>query len=122
MAFNGIAIDQSMITYAGTIAVEKNAVKTTASQENKTILWGPHAKAISVPALEVQTNDVQCAHGSAIGPFNDEHIRYVQSRGLSRDQAQRLLLGSFFAETLDTLAQDVRARIITKLIAYALDS
>ena len=54
----------------------------------------------------MQTNDVQCAHGSAIGTLNDEHLRYAQSRGMDIEQAQRLLLTSFFAQAL---GNDARA-------------
>ena len=101
LIINGSASDQSVLTYNGIIAVEKSASRTSASQENKTILFGDQAaRAVSVPSLEVQTNDVQCAHGSAIGMLNVEHLRYAQSRGMDIEQAQRLLLTSFFAATL----------------------
>lgn len=122
LSFNGIAADQSSVSYYGTIAIEKNACNTNASQENKTIIWGSEARAISIPALEVETNEVQCAHGSAVGPLNAEHIQYVQSRGLSLKEAQRLLLTSFFAETLYTLKEEeFKSRIIASLISHVLD-
>lgn len=122
LQFNGIAADKSLINYHGTIVVEKNACNTNASQENKTILWGSDSRALSIPALEVKTNEVQCAHGSAIGPINKEHIQYMQSRGIPLQEAQRLLLTSFFAETLAILKdEDVKMRIIAKLVAHLLE-
>ena len=123
LSFNGIAADQSFLNYQGTIAVEKTAINTNASQENKTIIWGSGARAISIPALEVKTNEVRCAHGSAIGPLNKDHIHYVQSRGVSLQEAHRLLLTSFFSETLATLKDnELKRRIIDQLIARALNN
>jgi Fe-S cluster assembly protein SufD len=121
LIINGSASDQSVLTYNGIIAVEKSASRTSASQENKTILFGSAARAVSVPSLEVQTNDVQCAHGSAIGMLNVEHLRYAQSRGMDIEQAQRLLLTSFFAQALGSNAtvfdsESIIKRLVTKAL------
>lgn len=114
---NGVAADASCIDYAGIIIVDEHASKSIASQENKTILWSQTAKAQSIPSLEVKTNDVQCAHGTAIGYLNKEHIWYAQTRGMSALQAQQLLLKSFFCQTLpdsidDKLVDELTQKII----------
>lgn len=96
VTLNGVATDGASIDYAGIIIIDPTANKSVASQENKTILWSETAKAQSIPSLEVKTNDVQCAHGSAIGYLNKEHLWYAQTRGMSIKQAQRILLKSFF--------------------------
>lgn len=117
LCINGMAADSASILYQGTIAVQKNAIKTKASQENKTILLSSHAQAVSIPSLEVQTNDVQCAHGSAVGPFDQNHVYYLQSRGLSLYQAQNLMLKGFLAKLLDgTSDAEWADRMIEKLI------
>ncbi len=109
---NGVARDAAQVDYAGMISIEESAGKSVASQENKTILWSDTAKAQSIPSLEVKTNDVQCAHGSAIGYLNKEHIWYAQTRGMSILQAQQLLLKSFFCQTLP---DSIDGKIITEL-------
>jgi|GEM_PF-624796 len=100
VTINGIAHQKSFVQYRGTIAIEKDAARVSASQENKTILYSGTARALSIPSLEVKNNDVQCAHGSAVGPLQPELIYYLQARGISVLQAQRMLLESFFDQTL----------------------
>ena len=123
LVINGIAADESKVSYSGTIAIGKNASKAIAQQENKTILLGSRASALSIPSLEVETNDVQCAHGSAVGPLPQEQIMYACSRGMHYDQARHLLLASFFTHALDGILIDkemhdqIVAQLVTKAIA-----
>lgn len=117
VTINGVASGASVVDYAGMITIDEQAGKSIASQENKTILWSDTAKAQSIPSLEVKTNDVQCAHGSAIGSLNKEHIWYAQSRGMNAIQAQTLLLKSFFCQTLpDSIDDKIVNELIKKII------
>lgn len=115
VAINGIGAGTSSFYYRGTIAIEKNAENSIARQENKTLLLSAHARAHSLPCLEVHTNKVQCAHGSATGPLGAELIHYGQSRGLSYAQIQSLLLSSMLRNTLQHFPEaQVRDRIINE--------
>ena len=116
LKINGTAADQSVMHYQGTIAIEHEASDTNASQENKTILLSDEAKAISIPALEVKTNEVQCAHGSAIGPLSSQSLWYAQSRGISIEKARYLLLAGFFGNTLEVSDHDLKTDLIHQMI------
>lgn len=125
LTINGVATDNASVIYQGAIKIQKNAAKSVAAQENKTLLIGAHAKAISIPSLEVLTNDVQCAHGSAIGPLQEDQLIYAQSRGLSLQNAKRLLITSFFAQALEgmlneNLRENIIARLVNKVLANPL--
>ncbi len=100
LVINGVAAHASHIDYRGLITIEREAAGTVARQENKTIVMGDRSRATSVPSIEVMTHEVACAHGSAVGPLDEQQIRYVQARGLPYETAQRLILGSFFAGPL----------------------
>ena len=121
LVINGIAAGGALVTYNGAINIQKSAAKSIARQENKTLLIGSQAKAISIPSLEVQTNDVQCAHGSAVGPLQEDQLTYAQSRGLSLHSAQRLLVTSFFAQALEgMLDENLREKIVAQLVDKAM--
>jgi Fe-S cluster assembly protein SufD len=62
-----------------------------------------NAKAQSVPNLEILCDDVVCGHASSVGPLEEEHRYYLQSRGLSKERAERLLIRGFFQEAIDRL-------------------
>ncbi len=88
--------DSAQVNYSGMIRVEKEARCSVSSQENKNILLSDSARAVSIPCLEVLTDDVHCFHGSAIGTFDAEHIFYAASRGISAENMQQLLIEAFF--------------------------
>jgi Fe-S cluster assembly protein SufD len=54
---------------------------------------GAHADAI--PGLEIEANDVRCTHAATIARLDAEQVFYLMSRGLTRGEAERLLVGGF---------------------------
>jgi Fe-S cluster assembly protein SufD len=62
--------------------------------------------------LEILANDVRCTHGSTTRSVDEEEVFYLQSRGLPRAQAERMLVEGFFADVLDKIPlADVRERL-----------
>lgn len=89
--------DMATAEYRGTITIDKNAHGSTASQENKNMILGCNARIISVPNLQVLTDDVRCFHGSAVGRIDEELLFYLCSRGVDESHARHLLLKAFFS-------------------------
>lgn len=107
----GIVENYASVDYHGLIAIEDAANGSQAKQINKTILIGQHACALSVPSLEVHTDDVRCKHGTAIGRLDDEQLFYMQGRGLSYEHAQKLALKAFLSQAADELPKDMRVEV-----------
>jgi Fe-S cluster assembly protein SufD len=99
----GAVADSSRSVYTGLIEIEKGAKRTDARQTNHNLLLSPAAHADSVPNLDIRENDVMCAHASSVGPLDELQRWYLESRGISRDDAQRLLIQGFFYEMLAAL-------------------
>ena len=55
------------------------------------------------PELEIYADDVVCSHGSISGSLNDDHLFYLQSRGIPLVEAQKQLIQAFFAEILNEI-------------------
>jgi Fe-S cluster assembly protein SufD len=70
-------------------------------------LLSPHAHADSVPNLDIRENDVMCAHASSVGPLDELQRWYLESRGVSRPDAERLMIQGFFYEMLATLPAEL---------------
>lgn len=103
----GLLTDSAYARFDGLITITQEASKTDAALENKNFLLSPSARVQSVPSLQVLTNDVRCAHGSATGYLNPEQLWYLKTRGLNEVQAQQFLVHSFLApitETIDDMA------------------
>jgi Fe-S cluster assembly protein SufD len=103
----GAVADTSRSVYTGLIEIEKGAKRTDARQTNHNLLLSPHAHADSVPNLDIRENDVMCAHASSVGPLNELQRWYLESRGVSRPDAERLMIQGFFYEMLATLPHEL---------------
>jgi Fe-S cluster assembly protein SufD len=102
--FNGIFDGRSRGIFNGRIIVREGAQKTDAKQTNNNLLLTNTARADSQPQLEIYADDVKCTHGATLGPIDEAHLFYMQSRGLTREHARRLLTHGFASEILNGVA------------------
>jgi Fe-S cluster assembly protein SufD len=102
-AFKGALRDKARTVWRGMIRVEKDAQKTNAYQENRNLLLSKDAHADSIPGLEILANDVRCTHGATLGRIDREELFYAMARGLSRAEAERLIVRGFFQDVLDRI-------------------
>jgi Fe-S cluster assembly protein SufD len=99
----GAVEDEAQSIFAGLLKIEKDARHSSAFETNRNLVLSEGAKANSVPNLEILCNDVICGHASSVGPLEEEHLYYLQSRGLKQRPAERLLVGGFFREIVRQL-------------------
>jgi Fe-S cluster assembly protein SufD len=102
-AFKGALRERATAVWRGMIRVEENAQKTNAYQENRNLLLSNEAHADSIPGLEIMANDVRCTHGATLGRIDREELFYLMARGLSRAEAERLIVRGFFQDVLDRI-------------------
>ncbi|HET7744337.1 MAG TPA: Fe-S cluster assembly protein SufD [Gaiellaceae bacterium] len=100
-AFKGVLRDEARAVWRGMIRVEQDAQKTNAYQENRNLLLSKTAHADSIPGLEILANDVRCTHGATLGQVDRDQLFYLMTRGLSRSEAERLIVRGFFQDVLD---------------------
>lgn len=116
--YKGALKDRSTAVYSGLIRVAKDAQGTDSWQANRNLILSEHAKADSVPYLEIEANDVRCAHGASVGPPDDDVLFYLHSRGLDPKEAERLVVTGFFQEVLDRVrVGEVRAALEAAVLA-----
>jgi Fe-S cluster assembly protein SufD len=102
LLYKGALKDASRAVYTGTVIIEKDAHRCNAYQTNRNVLLSDKAKADSVPNLEILTNDpVRCGHAASVGPVDENALFYLESRGIPREEAERLIVFGFFREVLD---------------------
>jgi Fe-S cluster assembly protein SufD len=102
-AFKGALRERASAVWRGMIRVEEGAQKTNAYQENRNLLLSDTAHADSIPGLEIMANDVRCTHGATLGRVDREALFYLMARGLSRAEAERLIVRGFFQDVLDRI-------------------
>jgi Fe-S cluster assembly protein SufD len=105
LLYKGVLRDRSRTIYSGTVIIQKGAHKCDAYQTNRNILLSDKAKADSIPNLEILSNDpVRCGHAASVGPVDEDTLFYIQSRGISREEAQKLIVFGFLQEVLDRVS------------------
>jgi Fe-S cluster assembly protein SufD len=102
-AFKGALRDRSTAVWRGMIRVEKEAQKTNAYQENRNLMLSPTTHAVPIPGLEILANDVRCTHGATVSRVDREQLFYGMARGLTRADAERLIVRGFFQDVLDRI-------------------
>ncbi len=120
LLFNAALKDRSRAVYTGLIRIEKTAGDSDAYQENHNLLLSDTARADTTPLLEILTDSVRCKHGATAGAPDPEDLFYVESRGLSPEEAQETLILGFFAPLLGQihspeLAGKLESRVAQKL-------
>jgi Fe-S cluster assembly protein SufD len=117
-AFKGALRDKARAVWRGMIRVEEEAQKTNAYQENRNLLLSPDAHADSIPGLEIEANDVRCTHGATVSQVDRDELFYCMARGLSRGEAERLIVRGFYQEIFDRIElEPVRTALQTALEA-----
>jgi Fe-S cluster assembly protein SufD len=90
--------------WIGDVLIRAAATGTDTYELNRNLLLTDSARADSVPNLEIETGEIAGAgHASATGRFDDEQLFYLQSRGITPDEARRIVVLGFFTEILQQI-------------------
>lgn len=103
--------------FNGRVVVQKDAQVINAYQNNGNILLSDYAKINSKPELEIYADDVKCSHGSTTGQLDDEAIFYLQARGISKDNAKKLLVRAFIGEVIESFENEHFENYINEQLA-----
>lgn len=114
--YKGVLRGKSTGVFNGKVIVAVDAQKIEAYQQNKNIILSREATMNAKPELEIFADDVKCSHGTTTGQFDEEAIFYLQTRGISKESAKKLLIEAFADEVIDKVdSEELRIWIKQKL-------
>ncbi|MCQ2741840.1 MAG: SufD family Fe-S cluster assembly protein [Bacilli bacterium] len=87
----GITRDQSRLVFTGVSRINNGAKSSSTRQSAKIIVFDPNSDGRCSPSLCIDENDVQASHAAIVGRLNENHLFYLQSRGISEENAKRLI-------------------------------
>ena len=99
--FKNVLDDNSVCAFSGRILVKEGSDKTEAYQTNRNMCLTNDARVYSKPQLEIYADDVKCSHGMTTGQLDEQALFYMQSRGISRDEAKTLLSVAFTSDVIE---------------------
>lgn len=120
LLFKGAVEDEAHSVYSGLVRIRKDAQGSDARQSNRNLVLSEGAGAESIPNLEIEANDVRCAHASAVGPIDDDQRYYLESRGIPPEEAERLIVLGFFDDVfarlpVPSLVGPLRRTVVAKI-------
>jgi Fe-S cluster assembly protein SufD len=109
--------EKAHTVWIGDVFIRANAEGTDTYELNRNLLLTDGARADSVPNLEIETGEIVGAgHASTTGRFDDEQLFYLMSRGISIEDARRLVVRGFFSEIINEIADsDVQERLMNRI-------
>lgn len=99
----GISLDNANIVYSTTGKIAKGNSKSVCEQLTRGIIAGASASLKALPILLTDEYDVKANHGASIGKMSDEELFYLMSRGLSKNEAFKLIMSGIINPFLENL-------------------
>tara|TARA_R110000868_G_scaffold8205_7_gene42799 strand:+ start:119145 stop:120422 length:1278 start_codon:yes stop_codon:yes gene_type:complete len=119
--YKGILNDKGRGVFNGQVMIRPDAQLVNAEQQNRNLLLSTGAEIDTKPELEIYADDVKCSHGATIGQLDEASIFYLQSRGISRDEAKAILTHGFGYEVLENFEHEGFREQCTKHLESWLD-
>lgn len=87
----GVCKDNSKLTFSGTSLIKKGSHSSKTIQNAKILVFDNNTIAKAKPILKIDENDIEASHAAIVGRVNEEHMFYLTSRGLSKNEARQLI-------------------------------
>jgi len=120
--FKGILAGESHGAFTGKIIIKQNAQQSASSQLNKNLLVSKKAHIDTRPQLMVHADDVKCSHGATIGQLSKEEEFYLESRGIHKERAKRMLMHGFAAEVIHKIDNSIIRNLALGLLTTNLEA
>lgn len=115
----GVARDESTLLFKGINHIHENCPQSETRQNAKIIVFDPKANGKASPALRIDENDVKASHGAVVGQLSSDHMFYLMSRGLTKNEARELITLGYLRPISNHFSDD-KKELIAKAISEAL--
>ena len=120
--WRGTATGESRASFEGLIQIDPGAQQTHTYLQIHSLMLSPKARIDAIPSVLVSADDVSASHGGTVGELDEDLIFYMQSRGLDRASAVRVIVEGFFEPLVSQLQDEpleevVRGKLAAKLAA-----
>lgn len=112
-----VLTDKARVVFRGNGHIFHGAKNCKTYQSEKALLLTEDAHHDTIPGLFIDENDVEGAgHGATVGQMDQNQVFYLMARGLTRAQAQRMIVTGFIAPILDRISSDTLRTMVEQLV------
>src|SRR5258706_8605988 len=113
----GVLSGESRVEFIGMIRVQPKAQQTASFLSDHTLLLSDKCRAESIPSLEIGANQVSASHGATTGKIDEEQLFYLMVRGISREEAERIIVQGFFEPVFQRIPlENLRSRLRRSIV------
>lgn len=116
----GISADESHNSYRGLVKISKKAIGARNYTQCDSMLVGNKCSANTFPVIEVAGNQAELEHEASVSKINEEQLFYLQTRGLSKEEAIQMVVNGFCREVIQELPLEFAAEA-QKLLSLKLE-
>lgn len=110
---HGVILDKATLTFNGIGHIIKGAKFADAQQESRVLMLSEDGRGDANPILLIDENEVTAGHAASVGQVDKDQMFYLTSRGLSEDDAQRLVIRGFLGSVIAAISvESVRKTLI----------
>jgi len=99
----GISMDGGVTSYRGLVEIKKGCINSKANVRCDGLMLDNKSKALTFPSMDVHENDVKVAHEATVGKIEEDQLFYLMSRGLSEDEAIKMIVSGFIEPIVKAL-------------------
>jgi len=117
----GISKANGTSSYRGLVKINKGAKGSVSSVKCDGLMLDSSSKALTFPAMDVSESDVKVSHEAVVGRIGEEQLFYLMSRGLSEEQATKMIVSGFIEPVIKQLPLEYAAEL-NKLIELEIEN
>ena len=102
----GVVASRARAVFQGKIVVEPGADGTDARMGHHALILSDRAEVDAKPELEINADDVSCAHGNTVGALDAEALFYARARGIPEPEAKVMLTAAFVGEVVERIEHE----------------
>ncbi|CAM3203722.1 Fe-S cluster assembly protein SufD [Filibacter tadaridae] len=113
---HGVMLDESSAIFNGIGRIAKGATRSNAVQESRVLMFSEKARGDANPILLIDEDDVTAGHAASVGRVDPLQLFYLMSRGISKHEAERLVVHGFLAPVVSKLPIEGVKKQLTEVI------
>lgn len=113
---HGVMKDSASSIFNGIGKIEHGATKANAEQESRVLMLSPQARGDANPILLIDEDDVTAGHAASVGRVDPLQLFYLMSRGITKQEAERLVIHGFLAPVVNVLPIEGVKKQLTEVI------
>ena len=90
-----ISKDGGVASYRGLLSVKKGAKRSASSVNCDTLMIDSISSSHTFPYMDVKEKSASVAHEATVGRISEEHLFYLMSRGITRENAVKMVVAGF---------------------------